>query len=105
MNGRVVAVLLLLVGGCDLPRDAGHRLDRVQRGYLRVGLIRNPPWVDSGRPRFPFGYLRPISISYLIAAASLSLLGAWLLVDALLKLVKQEGPWPCLAISSGPAGP
>ena len=42
--------------------------------------------------RFPFGYLRAISISYLVAAASLSLIGLWLLVDAVMKLVKQERP-------------
>jgi polar amino acid transport system substrate-binding protein len=49
MNERIAAVLLLLVGGCDLPRDADHTLDRVQRGALWVGVIRNPPWVtDSG---------------------------------------------------------
>jgi cation diffusion facilitator family transporter len=42
--------------------------------------------------RFPFGYLRAISISYLVAAASLTLIGLWLLIDALLKLVQQERP-------------
>jgi cation diffusion facilitator family transporter len=42
--------------------------------------------------RFPFGYLRAISVSYLVAAASLSLIGLWLLVDALLKLLKGERP-------------
>jgi cation diffusion facilitator family transporter len=42
--------------------------------------------------RFPFGYFRSISISYLVAAASLSLIGLWLLFDALMKLVKQQRP-------------
>jgi cation diffusion facilitator family transporter len=42
--------------------------------------------------RFPFGYLRAISISYLVAAASLSIIGLWLLIDAVMKLVRQERP-------------
>src|SRR3954467_10098787 len=33
--------------------------------------------------RFPFGYFRAISISYLVAACSLTLIGVWLLYDAL----------------------
>jgi cation diffusion facilitator family transporter len=42
--------------------------------------------------RFPFGYLRALSISYLVAASSLTLIGLWLLIDALLKLVSQQRP-------------
>jgi polar amino acid transport system substrate-binding protein len=46
MNERIAAGLLLLAcGGCHLPRDADHTLDRIQRGTIRVGLISNPPWV------------------------------------------------------------
>jgi cation diffusion facilitator family transporter len=42
--------------------------------------------------RFPFGYFRSISISYLVAACSLTLIGLWLLWDALSKLVGQKRP-------------
>jgi cation diffusion facilitator family transporter len=42
--------------------------------------------------RFPFGYFRSISISYLVAAASLTLIGLWLLWDALTKLIGQKRP-------------
>jgi cation diffusion facilitator family transporter len=42
--------------------------------------------------RFPFGYFRAISISYLVAAAVLTLIGLWLLVDALSKLITRERP-------------
>ena len=42
--------------------------------------------------RFPFGYFRSISISYLVAASVLTLIGVWLLVDALSKLVTKERP-------------
>jgi cation diffusion facilitator family transporter len=42
--------------------------------------------------RFPFGYFRAISISYLIAACALTLIGVWLLWDALSKLIGQKRP-------------
>ena len=42
--------------------------------------------------RFPFGYFRAISISYLIAACALTLIGVWLLWDALTKLIGQKRP-------------
>jgi cation diffusion facilitator family transporter len=42
--------------------------------------------------RFPFGYFRAISISYLVAACVLTLIGLWLLVDSLSKLAARERP-------------
>jgi cation diffusion facilitator family transporter len=42
--------------------------------------------------RFPFGYLRSISISFLVTAAILSIIGLYLLYDSLSKLLKQERP-------------
>jgi cation diffusion facilitator family transporter len=42
--------------------------------------------------RFPFGYFRAISVAFLVAAAVLSLIGAWLLYDAVLKLLHREHP-------------
>jgi divalent metal cation (Fe/Co/Zn/Cd) transporter len=42
--------------------------------------------------RFPYGYTRAIGISFLVTASSLTLMGAWLFVDAVLKLVMQERP-------------
>jgi cation diffusion facilitator family transporter len=42
--------------------------------------------------RFPFGYFRAISVAFLVAAAVLSLIGLWLLYDALLKLLHREHP-------------
>jgi len=42
--------------------------------------------------RFPFGYLRSISISFLVTASILSLIGLYLLYDSLSKLIKQERP-------------
>jgi cation diffusion facilitator family transporter len=42
--------------------------------------------------RFPFGYYRIVSIAFLITSALLSLVGIWLLYDALSKLVAGERP-------------
>ena len=42
--------------------------------------------------RFPYGYFRAISIAFLVTAAMLSLIGVYLLVDSVGKLVRQERP-------------
>jgi cation diffusion facilitator family transporter len=42
--------------------------------------------------RFPFGYFRSLSVSYLVAACALTLIGLWLLWDALTKLLGQKRP-------------
>jgi cation diffusion facilitator family transporter len=42
--------------------------------------------------RFPFGYFRALSIAYFVTAAVLTLIGCWLLIDALVKLLRGERP-------------
>ncbi|HWT93378.1 MAG TPA: cation transporter [Solirubrobacteraceae bacterium] len=42
--------------------------------------------------RFPWGYHRAISVAYLLAAGALLLLGTYVLVDSLMKLVLAERP-------------
>lgn len=44
---RLVPLLLavLLLPGCDIPRDPEGTLDRVRGGVMRVGLVPNDPWV------------------------------------------------------------
>ena len=42
--------------------------------------------------RFPFGYLRAISVAFLVTASVLSVIGLYLLFDALTKLLKQDRP-------------
>jgi polar amino acid transport system substrate-binding protein len=48
MRGRGIAVLALVaaIGGCGWPRDAGHTLDDVRGGVLRVGVTENAPWTE-----------------------------------------------------------
>lgn len=40
----LAGVLLLLVAGCDWPRDVGTTLNDVRGGVLRVGVTEAPPW-------------------------------------------------------------
>jgi ABC-type amino acid transport substrate-binding protein len=42
---HTIVIALLLLGGCDLPKDPGGTLDRVRGGVLRIGVMENPPWV------------------------------------------------------------
>jgi cation diffusion facilitator family transporter len=42
--------------------------------------------------RYPFGYFRAISVAFLATAAVLTTVGLWLLLDAVMKLVKHERP-------------
>lgn len=51
--------------------------------------------------RFPYGYTRAIGISFLVTASVLTLMGAWLFVDAAMKLLKQERPPIGLAVYFG----
>ena len=42
--------------------------------------------------RFPYGYFRAVSISFLVTSALLTLVGVWLLVDSVMKLLHGERP-------------
>ena len=42
--------------------------------------------------RFPWGYFRVVSIAFLVTAGVTSVIGVYLLLDSLMKLVKQERP-------------
>jgi ABC-type amino acid transport substrate-binding protein len=45
---RTLAVALIFLFACDLPRDAGDTLEHVQGGTLRAGAVLHPPWVVAG---------------------------------------------------------
>ena len=44
MRLLVAALVLLVLAGCDLPRDPEGTYERVRGGTLRVGISTNPPW-------------------------------------------------------------
>lgn len=56
--------------------------------FLVANKIRRRP--PNGR--FPWGYHRAVSVAYLLAAGALMLLGTYVLLDSLMKLVMAERP-------------
>jgi cation diffusion facilitator family transporter len=56
--------------------------------FLIAARVRHRPPND----RYPYGYHRAVSIAYLCAALALTLMGAFLLLDAVLNLVTAEHP-------------
>jgi cation diffusion facilitator family transporter len=51
--------------------------------------------------RFPFGYTRAISVAFLVTSAVLSIVGLYLLYDALSKLISQQRPAIGLMVVGG----
>ena len=45
MKRLVLALVLLVAAGCDIPRDPESTLDRVIDGTMRVGVSASDPWV------------------------------------------------------------
>jgi cation diffusion facilitator family transporter len=95
-----LSIVLLTLGSIALALTMGQS-EAMKTAWVTEVLSLLPPiaYLVAARyefrppsKRFPFGYFRSISVCYLVAAASLSLIGLWLLFDALLKLVKQERP-------------
>jgi cation diffusion facilitator family transporter len=54
---------------------------------VALKLENRPP-----NPRFPYGYFRVVSISFLVTSALLTLVGLWLLYDSVMRLVGGERP-------------
>jgi len=95
-----LSIALLTLGSIALVLTMGQS-EAMKTAWVTEVLSMLPPaaYLVAARyefrpptKRFPFGYFRSISVCYLVAAASLSLIGLWLLFDALLKLVKQQRP-------------
>lgn len=67
----LLTACLLLLTGCEAPRDAAGTLERLrQGGTARVGVAHNPPWtvVDGGRvsgiePALVQGWARSLGAS------------------------------------------
>ena len=45
---QALALLVVVLTACDLPRDPDGSLERARGGTLRVGAAHNPPWVSIG---------------------------------------------------------
>jgi polar amino acid transport system substrate-binding protein len=42
----VFVLVVLIVAGCDFPRDPRGTLEGVQNGTMRVGIVENDPWTQ-----------------------------------------------------------
>jgi cation diffusion facilitator family transporter len=87
----VIAVVGLTMGGSQAMKAAWIEdlLSLVPPlAFLVAARVHDRP-PDA---RFPYGYQRAFSISFLIAAAALFGFGAFILLDSLLALVRQEHP-------------
>ncbi|MEX0936862.1 MAG: cation diffusion facilitator family transporter [Pirellulales bacterium] len=57
-----------------------------------VFLVASRVAIRPPNQRFPYGYHRAVSIAFLVAAVTLLSMGGWLLIDAVIKLIKAEHP-------------
>jgi polar amino acid transport system substrate-binding protein len=44
MAKRLVVALTLVLGACGLPKDPDATLERVEGGFMRVGVSHHAPW-------------------------------------------------------------
>ena len=44
---RLLVLLMLLPAACGLPKDPKATLERVQGGYMEVGIVDAPPWASA----------------------------------------------------------
>jgi polar amino acid transport system substrate-binding protein len=51
----VTCLLALALAGCEFPADPEGTLERVRGGTLRVGVVHDPPWADTGGGGEPQG--------------------------------------------------
>jgi cation diffusion facilitator family transporter len=95
-----LSIVLLGIGSVVLALTMGQS-EAMKTAWVTEVLSMLPPAayllatrVELRPPteRFPFGYFRSISISYLVAACALTLIGAWLLWDSATKLIGQQRP-------------
>ena len=89
--GSIVAVIGLAMGSSQAMKAAW--VEDLLSLVPPIGFLVATR-VEGRRPteRFPYGYRRAMSISFLLAAVALFLFGALLLVDSILQLVRREHP-------------
>jgi cation diffusion facilitator family transporter len=56
--------------------------------FLYADRIRN----KTPNARFPYGYHRVVNICFMVSAVALTVMGAWLITDGVIKLIKMEHP-------------
>lgn len=87
----VVAVMYLVLGSSQAMKTAWiEDILSLIPPIVFLVAVRIAIWPPN--KRFPYGYHRVISIAFLCASLALFTMGAWLLADSLIKLVKAEHP-------------
>jgi cation diffusion facilitator family transporter len=87
----VVTVMYLVLGSSQAMKTAWLE-DLLSLIPPTVFLIASRIAIWAPNKRFPYGYHRAVSIAFLCAAITLCTMGAWLLIDAVAKLVLVEHP-------------
>jgi divalent metal cation (Fe/Co/Zn/Cd) transporter len=89
--GSVVAVLALVLGNSQAMRTAW--IEDMLGLIPAIAYIVASTLERKGPSKtFPFGLYRAFSIAYLISAAAILLVGGYILVESVAKLVQQEHP-------------
>lgn len=87
----IVVVIYLAMGSSQAMKAAW--IEDMLSFVPPIAFLVSARWKD--RPateEFPYGYHRSVSIAFLAGAVALTIFGAFILVDSLLGLVRQEHP-------------
>jgi cation diffusion facilitator family transporter len=87
-----VGVIMYLVLGSSQAMKTAWIEDLLSLIPPIVFLVASRIAVRPPDEKFPYGYHRAVSIAFLCAALALFVMGGWLLVDAVIKLIKAEHP-------------
>ena len=87
-----VGVLMYLVLGSSQAMKTAWIEDLLSLIPPIVFLIASRVAIRHPNEQFPYGYHRAVSIAFLCASLALFVMGGWLLVDAVIKLISAEHP-------------
>jgi cation diffusion facilitator family transporter len=87
----VVTVMYLVLGSSQAMKTAWLE-DLLSLIPPIVFLLASRIAIWTPNKRFPYGYHRAVSIAFLCASLALFTMGAWLLIDAIAKVVMVEHP-------------
>jgi cation diffusion facilitator family transporter len=95
-----ISIVLLAIAGILIFLTVGQS-QSMKTAWISDVLTAIPPMallvamkyeLKEPTRRFPYGYFRSIAVAFLVTASVLTLIGAYLLYDSVMKLIKQERP-------------
>jgi cation diffusion facilitator family transporter len=87
-----VSVVMYLAMGSSQAMKTAWLEDILSLVPSAVFLIASRIAVWPPSERFPYGFHRAVSIAFLAASVALFVMGIWLLMEAIVKLIQQEHP-------------